>query len=63
MPKGYGGSSGSRSSGVIAPEEDYEPTDNEANADEVPLPQRPQVVVGPPEAPASGVGKAALKLW
>ena len=51
FPNGYGGSSGSRSSGVKSP--DYEPTDNEADADAVPLPQRPQVVSGPPAVPAS----------
>ena len=32
---------------------DYEPTDNEANTDEAPLPQRPKVVEGPPDVPAS----------
>ena len=51
LPNGYGGSSGPRNSGVNSP--DYEPTDNEADADAVPLPQRPQVVSGPPAVPAS----------
>ena len=53
LPNGYGGSSGSRDSGVLPPEDDYEPTDNEANTDEAPLPQRPKVVEGPPDVPAS----------
>ena len=52
LPNGYVGSSGSRDSGVTPPEKDYEPTDNEAHTDEVPLPQRPKVVVGPPDVPA-----------
>ena len=51
LPNGYGGSSGSRTSGVESP--DYEPTDNEAEADAAPLPQRPQVVSGPPAVLAS----------
>ena len=38
---------------MIPPEDDYEPTDNEAIADEAPLPQRPKVVIGPPDVPAS----------
>ena len=51
LPNGCGGSSGSRNSGVESP--DYEPTDNEADADAAPLPPRPQVVSGPPAVPAS----------
>ena len=53
LPNGYGGSSGSRDSGVQPPADNYEPTDNEENTDEAPLPQRPRVVEGPPDVPAS----------
>ena len=38
---------------MVPTEYDYEPTDNEAVTDEAPLPQRPEVVIGPPDVPAS----------